>query len=318
MPPRTRIGHEMKQIVIILTFFLLGTRLYAQTLLTPESIKEMRQYVVQGRIVTDYSTLYYEELGEGEPVILIHDHSLSNLMWESQFYDLSRNFRIIRYDLRGYGESSSQIEYLHFTHAEDLIALMNALSLDKVHLVGLGMGGSVATDMLAMYPERVSSAILASGNLKKIPGPSQPMLPAGSSKKDLKTVKQKDTDKDKIRQKRLNEILKTSGSRREDIREPLSAMIQAWDVWQAFHKEARILGGLDTCEVLKEKQPQIPVLVIEGAVKGKAHSDATEVLSVLPVSKLILLEDCGRLLNMEQPEAFNQAVSDFIHSILLL
>ncbi|NDV81053.1 alpha/beta hydrolase [Bacteroides sp. 51] len=274
----------------------------------------MRQYVVQGRVATDYSTLYYEELGEGDPVILVHDHSLSNLMWEQQFYTLSQKYRMIRYDLRGYGESSSQIEYVHFTHAEDLIALMNALSLEKAHLVGLGMGGSIATDMLAMYPERVSSAVLASGNLEKIPGPSQPVLPAGSSKKDLKTVKQKETDKDKIRQKRLNEILKTAGSQRENIREPLSAMIQAWDVWQAFHKEARILGGLDTYETLKEKRPQIPVLIVEGKAKGNAYSHTTEILNILPLSKFILLEDCGRLLNIEQPEAFNQIVLDFIDS----
>ena len=304
----------MKRIVIILTFFLLGTRLYAQTLLSPETIKEMRQYVVQGRVVTDYSTLYYEELGDGDPVILIHDHSLSNLMWEQQFYALSQNYRMIRYDLRGYGESSPQIEYIHFTHAEDLIALMNALNLDKAHLIGLGMGGSIATDVLAMYPERVSSAVLVSGNIEKIPGPSQPLLPAGSSKKDLKVVKQKETDKDKIRQKRLNEILKTAGSQREKIREPLDAMIRAWDVWQVFHKEARMLGGLDTCEMLKEKRPQIPVLIVEGKAKGNTRSDTTEILSVLPLGKFILLEDCGRLLNMEQPEAFNRLVLDFIVS----
>lgn len=274
----------------------------------------MRQHVVQGCVVTDYSTLYYEELGKGEPVILIHDHSLSNLMWEQQFYNLSQNYRMIRYDLRGYGESSSQIEYIHFTHAEDLIALMDALNLNKAHVIGLGMGGSVATDMLTWYPERVSSAVLVSGNLEKIPGPSQPMLPAGSSKKDLKFVKQKETDKDKVRQKRLNEILKTAGSQRDNIREPLSVMIQTWDVWQAFHKEARVLGGLDTYETLKEKRPRIPVLIVEGRAKGNTPSDTKEILNMLPLSKFILLEDCGQLLNMEQPEAFNQMVLDFIDS----
>jgi len=302
----------MPRIIIILIFFLVGTRLSAQTPLSLEEIKGMRQYVAQGRVVVDYSTIYYEALGQGEPVILIHDHTLSTLMWESQFYDLSRSYRMVRYDLRGYGESSSQIEYIHFTHAEDLITLMNALSIDKAHIVGVGMGGSIATDMLGWYPERVLSAVLVSGNLVKIPGPSQPLPPAGASKKDLKNATQKDSDKDKIRHKRLNEYLKTAGSQRENIREPLSKMILAWDVWQHFHKEARMLGGLDTFEMLKERQLQIPVLIIEGQ-KQKARSGHTpEILHYLPQGKFIPLYDGGILVNMEQPEAFNRLVLDFI------
>lgn len=304
----------MKQIVAVLTFFLLGTRLVAQTPLPLETIEKMRPHVVQGRVVADYSTLYYEELGAGEAVVLIHDHALSHLMWESQFYALSRHFRTIRYDLRGYGESSSQVEYLHFTHAEDLVALLDALNLPKVHLIGVGMGGAVATDMLAEHPERVLSAVLVSGNLVKIPGPSEPLLPAGSSKKDLKTVQPNETNKEKIRQKRLNELLKTAGSRREDIREPLSEMIRAWDVWQAFHKEARLLGGCDTYEALKEKRPPVRVLVVEGQAKRNPRSDATEILGLLPSSRFVRLEDAGHLLTMEQPEAFNQLVLEFLPS----
>lgn len=304
------------RIIIILALFFSSAGVGAQQSLSSEDILKMRLNVVQGRIEADYSTIYYEELGQGEPVILIHDHSLSNCMWDAQFYAFSSRFRVIRYDLRGYGDSSSQIEYIQFTHAEDLITLMDALGIDKAHIIGLGLGGSVATDMLAWYPERVFSAVLASGNLQKIPGPSQSMPAAGTSKRDLKVAKQKETDKDKIRQKRLNELLKTAGSKREEIREQLTLMIEQWDVWQAFHKEAHVLGGLDTYEIVKEKQPGIPVLVVEGKSKGNTNSNAPEVLNYLPSGKLLLLNDCGRLLNMEQPEAFNRSVLDFIDSVI--
>lgn len=298
----------MPRIVIILTLLLLGTRLCAQTPLSLETIKEMRPSVVQGRIVADYSTIYYEEIGRGEPVILIHDHSLSCAMWESQFYTLSNNFRMIRYDLRGYGESSSQPEYIHFTHAEDLITLMNALGINKAHVIGLGMGGSVGVDLLAWHPERVLSAMLVSGNIEKIPGPSVPLPPAGASKRDLKTPKQKDTDKMKLRQKRLNELLKTAGSNREQIREDVSKMIGEWDVWQPFHKESRVLGGTDATEILKEKRPDIPVWIVEGKLSKRISSKHPEILDYLPAAQFKVMDNCGLLVNMEQPEAFNQLV----------
>lgn len=79
----------------------------------------------------DHGTLYYEECGEGQPVILIHGHSLDHRMWDGQFADLARDYRVIRYDLRGYGLSSPQTEDFQFTHVEDLVALMDSLHIEK-------------------------------------------------------------------------------------------------------------------------------------------------------------------------------------------
>ena len=65
----------------------------------------------------DHGTLYYEECGEGQPVILVHGHSLDHRMWDGQFADLARDYRVIRYDLRGYGLSSPQTEDFQFTRS---------------------------------------------------------------------------------------------------------------------------------------------------------------------------------------------------------
>lgn len=75
--------------------------------------------------------MYYEECGEGQPVILVHGHSLDHRMWDGQFADLARDYRVIRYDLRGYGLSSPQTEDFQFTHVEDLVALMDSLHIEK-------------------------------------------------------------------------------------------------------------------------------------------------------------------------------------------
>ena len=123
----------------------------------------------------DHGTLYYEECGEGQPVILIHGHSLDHRMWDGQFADLARDYRVIRYDLRGYGLSSPQTEDFQFTHVEDLVALMDSLHIEKAHVVGLSLGGYIGADMLGWFPERMLSAFLASGNVRMSPGPSEPM-----------------------------------------------------------------------------------------------------------------------------------------------
>lgn len=134
---------NMDKKTLIITYilvFLSCSGVYAQNAETPV-IKSDYVKVPEG-------SLYFEEAGTGEPVIFIHGHSLDHRMWDEQFLELAKKYWAIRYDLRGYGISSKQTENFQFTHAEDLIALMDALHIQKVHIVGLPLGGFVDVDML--------------------------------------------------------------------------------------------------------------------------------------------------------------------------
>ena len=73
--------------------------------------------------------VYYEERGKGEPLILLHGHSLDRRMWDTQWRDFSARYRTIRLDFRGYGLSSAIREDLHSTHADDVVALMDSLKI---------------------------------------------------------------------------------------------------------------------------------------------------------------------------------------------
>lgn len=148
--------------------------------------------VKKGRVVVNGS-LYYEEVGEGEPVIFVHGHSLDHRMWDGQFAEFAKNCRVIRYELCGYGSSSLQVEDYQFTHVEDLVALMDSLHIGKAHIVGLSLGGFVGADLLACYPERMASALLASGNIRKSKGSSLPMTEEEARKRDeeIAAVKKK-------------------------------------------------------------------------------------------------------------------------------
>ncbi len=87
--------------------------------------------------------LYYEDLGAGKPVVLIHGWPLSHVMWEYQVSELvNAGFRCISYDRRGFGKSSRPLNgYDYDTLADDLKAIIDGLGLTDITLVGFSMGG---------------------------------------------------------------------------------------------------------------------------------------------------------------------------------
>ena len=109
--------------------------------------------------------LYYEDWGQGRPVVLIHGWPLDHQMWEYQSVFLaSRGLRVIAYDRRGFGKSSKPwTGYDYDTLADDLKALLDALELQDVTLVGFSMGGGeVARYMSRHRGERVSKVAFVS------------------------------------------------------------------------------------------------------------------------------------------------------------
>lgn len=266
----------------------------------------------QGRVGVLQGSLYYEKQGSGEPVILIHGHSLDRRMWDGQFSELARRYRVIRYDMRGYGKSTPQIENFQFTHAEDLIVLMDSLHIDKAHIIGLSLGGEVGADMVGWFPERVRSAVLVSGNLRLTPGPSQPMRGAEAARYDEKIARNKAMGVDELKRRWFRRLMNMGGSRRERMRDALWTMIEEWDAWQSYHKEVRTVAGLDAFARLKKNRPAIPVLIVEGRAPGNHFSARPEMLKHLPKGRLKVIDDCGHMLNMERPAEFNKVVLDFL------
>lgn len=109
--------------------------------------------------------LFYEDYGEGQPIILIHGWPLSHRMWENQVETLvSKGFRVISYDRRGFGESTKPWNgYDYDTLAKDLKDLIEELKLDDVILVGFSMGGGEVARYIGNYgTSKLSKAVLVS------------------------------------------------------------------------------------------------------------------------------------------------------------
>jgi len=106
--------------------------------------------------------LAYDEAGSGTPVILSHSSIADRRLWKHQFAALSTRHRVIRYDRLGFGDSSDVVGEVD--HAADLLALMDALDVERAALVGSSMGGAVSVDVALSAPQRVSAlALICSG-----------------------------------------------------------------------------------------------------------------------------------------------------------
>lgn len=255
--------------------------------------------------------MYYEERGKGEPLLLLHGHSLDRRMWAGQMGPLSRHYRVVTPDFRGYGRSSDQSETLPMTHADDILTLMDSLGISKAHVVGLSMGAFTAGDLLAMHPERLLSCVLASGSIRRSsPGPSEPMDSAESARRDKEIAALKVKGVDMMKREWLEQLIGSGGSQRERMRKPLWQMISDWSAWQPLHKEVRLFYGREAWQQLQERRPDVPVLLLQGENEHKSGQPAE--LRYLPNGRREVLPDCGHMMNMEQPQLFNSAVLRFL------
>ncbi len=136
---------------------------------------------------TPTTDLYYQDLGDGPPVVLIHGWPLSHRMWESQVAALTAaGYRCVAYDRRGFGESErSTGGYDYDTFASDLNDLMVHLDLRGVTLVGFSMGGGEVARYIGRYGEGADRQGDAPGRCSSLPaqdrGQSRRHRPGGAS-----------------------------------------------------------------------------------------------------------------------------------------
>jgi 3-oxoadipate enol-lactonase len=120
----------------------------------------MHEHVVGFADLPDGGRLAYEIAGAGPAVTMLHPGLWDSRTWDPQFDPWSGRFRVLRYDLRGYGRSS-RLTGAPYSHPRDLIALLDALEIGRTALVGCSMGGGVALDATLEHPDRVSALVLA-------------------------------------------------------------------------------------------------------------------------------------------------------------
>jgi pimeloyl-ACP methyl ester carboxylesterase len=122
-------------------------------------------------VAVDGGHLYYEVRGRGPTVVLIHGGFGDHRMWNAQFEALARDFRVVRYDHRGFGRSSRPEKA--YSPVADLLALLDRLEAKTAHLVGNSMGGTLAIDFVLLHPDRVGRLVVVASGANGFPIPPE-------------------------------------------------------------------------------------------------------------------------------------------------
>ena len=116
---------------------------------------------MEGTVEVRGVNLWYRISGEGEPVMQIHGAGFGHFNFDPVTPLLSQRFRVVDYDMRGYGQSDRPVqEYDMEVWADDLAGLMDALEIEAAHVHGTSMGGMIAIVFAGKYPERTTSVVI--------------------------------------------------------------------------------------------------------------------------------------------------------------
>jgi pimeloyl-ACP methyl ester carboxylesterase len=113
---------------------------------------------IAARLAVPGGEVAYEVVGRGPAVVLLHGGFMDRRSWDRVVPELSKSYRVVRYDIRPFGESTAPKE--PYFVPDDLLRLLNHLKIDRAHLVGHSFGGGVALDFALAHPTRVATLTL--------------------------------------------------------------------------------------------------------------------------------------------------------------
>lgn len=240
---------------------------------------------------------------DGTPVLFSNSLGASLAMWQPQVDALAREFRVIRYDQRGHGASGLPAGPYPFTAlVDDAVALLDALELERVHFVGLSMGGMTALGLALAHPARLLTITAANCVAR--------MAPAVHAVWDERARIARELGMAPLVTPSLERWF-TAGARAARAAE----LAWAGDMLAATPVEgyAAACGALKTMDYLDHlERITVPTLFISGLHDAGAPPEAMRDMHArVPGSRLVEL-DAAHVSNLEQPAAFSAAVRDFL------
>ena len=255
--------------------------------------------------------LYYEEHGRGEPLVLVPGFGTGLWIWYRQVPAFAERFRTIVFDPRGVARSP--VRDAPFTMrdlADDLAALLEELKVERAHVLGASFGGFVAQEFALAHPARTRSLVLCCtsyGGAGHVP-PSPATLAAIASTKGLNTAERVRENlllafSPRFVEEQPDEVERVIGLRAEsDV--PESAYLRQLQAAVAFDAAARV-GEI-----------KAPTLVITGDADAIVpHQNSVNLAAAIPGAALRVFADGSHAFFIEQADAFNRAVVEFIERL---
>jgi len=268
--------------------------------------------VERGALPVNGAKLAYEVAGHGPAIVLIHAGVADMSMWDEPFRELSKHYRVLRYDLRGFGASKTQS--VKFSNRQDLLALMDHAKIGKAVVVGNSMGGIIALDFALEHPSRVAGLISLSGSISGYDVPSPAAEKAVFERDEALTAK-----KDFEAASRLEANIWVNGPLQKEGRAPQA-------IWDRIHKlilhnfkshtsEPKPIG-LKPPALGRLHELKIPVLAMAGELDESSTQSAMALLAAkAPHARLIKYPNTAHLISLERPKEFLREVIEFAEGI---
>jgi pimeloyl-ACP methyl ester carboxylesterase len=255
-------------------------------------------------VAVDGGQIDYETCGKGaRAIVLIHDGVINSASFDDMWPNLCRDFRVVRYDRRGYGRSPAATA--PYSPQDDLAAVTRAAGLDHTSLVGFSFGGGLAVSYALDHPQQVDRLVLSgaalngfkvskafTGRITRIMFPmilgNMDAVIANASKETWIMAPGNDVARAKIAA-----LIKTSP---QDLRHQLKDPIKGWP------SDLPRMPGL-----------MVPTLIMTGdhdIADNQAQAGAAQVL--IPNSRRIVIEDAGHLMQLEHPREVADLIADFV------
>jgi pimeloyl-ACP methyl ester carboxylesterase len=250
------------------------------------------------KIDRDGVKIHYEVHGDGPPLILTHGYSSTSAMWQGQVAALSKHHRLILWDMRGHGQSDYPDDPKAYSEAltvGDIAALLDAAGAKKAIVGGLSLGGYMSLAFYRAHPERVSALLIIDT------GP-------GFKKDDAREVwntRARDTA-DRFERDGLD-VLKGASRERSSVSHRDATGLARAARGMLTQRDARVI------EVLPEIK--VPSLVVVGAEDTLFLAASDYMAAKIPGAKKAVIPAAGHAVNIDQPQAFIDAVLPFLDGL---
>lgn len=259
---------------------------------------------------------YYEQTGEGPSLVFIHGAFVDARIWEPQWMHFSSKYQVLRYDLRGHGRTGpSDLDcYTMGTYADDLAYLLNALSIDSAVVCCLSWGGGIAQAFAVRYPDRLIGLVLAGSTVSMSVTLGEKLLryvlfPRSAMMLMIRMLSVDQFVRFSIWLSRITlgkHWLNRDESTFDYLRQCMvqitrSEYLKIWDAIYGFD-----LAPLEkiTC----------PTLVVTGERDSKmALRHTSEIIRRVPQVQARVLPAAYHAMTLEEPEAFNRFLEQFLH-----
>jgi pimeloyl-ACP methyl ester carboxylesterase len=247
--------------------------------------------------------LYYEMIGQGQPLLFIHGLGSSNRDWEKQAAFFSRDYLVVTFDVRGHGRSDKPPgPYSISLFANDTKELIKSLDLAPVHIVGLSMGGMIAFQLAASSPELLRSMVIVN---------SAPEFIIRTFRQRIELWKRLLVTR-VLGMRKMAELLGRRLFPEPEQDELRRLIVERWGAndKQAYLHSLRALVGWSVADRLSDIR--CPTLVVAADKDYTPVAFKKSYVSGIPDAELVVIADSRHATPLDQPNRFNEALAAFL------